>query len=63
LSEFDQFEAERFDRARTPNTADRSSSKPVSTVTLPFSSYTIEEKVDRAVAGVDWASEHGKRLA
>jgi hypothetical protein len=36
----------------------------VSTVSLPFSSATIEGKADMAVAGVDWASEeHAKRLA
>jgi hypothetical protein len=36
--------------SRTPNNADRSASKPVSTVSLPFSSDTIEGKADRAVA-------------
>jgi hypothetical protein len=36
--------------ATTPNSADRSSSRPVSTVSLPFSSGTIEGKAERAVA-------------
>ena len=36
--------------ARTPNTADRSSSKPMSIVSPAFSSDTIEGKAERAVA-------------
>jgi hypothetical protein len=64
LSKFEQFEAERLEVRNDAEQRGRSASKPVSTVSLPFSSDTIEGKADRAVAGVDWASEeHAQRVA